>query len=448
MFYQEIVNKIESMRRFGEATGYQVSCEMLDRLLHPERGQKIIHIAGTNGKGSTAAILASILAALGLRVGLFTSPHLVRFNERIRILEPGENPGRSLDPKAGRPVTEREISDEDVLRLGEEILALPMDLSPTMFDICLGMGLSYYRDQACDVTILETGLGGRFDSTRACDVTPLICLITSIGLDHTAILGDSLEEIAANKAGILRPGTQCILGPMEEAASRVILRDCRRMQIPFRQLTREGAEQVFADYGLTREDLALEGDFQLGNGACAILAAKLLYEMGVIRGESAETGCFAEGLRRGLARVSWPGRMERICYRGRQFLIDGAHNPQGVDALAESIARLYPGGSCVFIIGVLADKDYRSMLEKILPLAGEVVAVTVENRRGLRGEDLVRLSRAQGIHARKADSVPEALDLALDICERREEKGQAAPLVLFGSLYFVGQVKEFVSHCP
>lgn len=490
MTYQEIADKIERMRRFGRATGYQVSCEMLDRLSHPEEGQRIVHIAGTNGKGSTAVILAYILAAQGFRVGLFTSPHLVRFNERICILEAEENRMDAFDSavadadwqkadtkgnsrqreddrrrkRCAHRVIVRQIPDDDLRRLGEKILELPMELSPTMFDICLGMGLCYFREQACDIIILETGLGGKYDSTRASCAVPLLCLITSIGLDHTAILGNRLEEIAENKAGILRPGTRCVLGPMEEEASRVILRHCRQMDIPFWQVTENNAEDIFRVCGLTREDLALDGGYQLYNGACAILAAEILREMGVtgreVRRKMNRDGgstsaapvsvkqdkeAYCRALRRGLAQVSWPGRMERISYRNCQILIDGAHNPQGVDALVKSLRRRYPDTACVFIVGILADKDYDLMLERILPLAAEVVTVTVASDRALQKEKLAALVRSRGGCAHRADSISGALDLAADICKRRERQGIKSPLVLFGSLYFVGQVKEFVT---
>lgn len=466
MTYQEIVDKIEKMRRFGRATGYQVSREMLDRLSHPEEGQRVIHIAGTNGKGSTAAILAYILAAQGFRVGLFSSPHLLRFNERIRILETEENRRGAFDAATAPRVITRQISDDAVWRLGEEILELPMELPPTMFDICFCMGLCYFREEVCDFVILETGLGGKYDSTRASSVVPLISIITSIGLDHTAILGNRPEEIAENKAGILRPGTRCILGPMEEAASRVIIRRCRQEGIPFWQVTKSRAKDIFLARGLEREDLALEGHYQIYNGACAILAAEILHETGVtcqkgrktdkVRGSATiapdsvreENQAFRRALRSGLTQVSWPGRMERVNYRGRQILIDGAHNPQGVDALAKSLRGFYPDTTCVFIIGILADKEYDLMLEEILPLAAEVVTVTVDSDRALQAERLAALIRGRGGCAHRAGSVSEALELAADICRQREGQGIRSPLVLFGSLYFVGQIKAFLADSP
>ena len=203
MQYEEVVSTIEAKRRFGQARGCDVTKEMMERLGHPEDGMKIIHIAGTNGKGSTAAFVSSILQAADFVVGLFTSPHLIRFTERIRV-------------------NNREIPNEDVARLGEHLLALPMENECTMFDLCLGMAVLYFKEQHCDYVILETGLGGAGDSTTGLRQIPLVCAITNIGLDHTQILGDTIEKIAAEKAGILKKGTQALLGIMEERAQKVI----------------------------------------------------------------------------------------------------------------------------------------------------------------------------------------------------------------------------------
>ena len=187
MEYEEIVTAIMGRRRFGKACGRQVAEELLARLNCPERGMRVIHIAGTNGKGSTAAFVSSILQAAGFCVGQFTSPHLVDFTERIQV-------------------NGRQISREDAARLGQRLLDLPMELECTMFDLCLGMALLYFRERRCDFVVLETGLGGRLDSTSGLSQVPLVSVVTNIGLDHVQILGDTLEEIAAEKAGIFKRG--------------------------------------------------------------------------------------------------------------------------------------------------------------------------------------------------------------------------------------------------
>ena len=182
MQYEEIIEIIQSKRRFGKAYGRDVTAEMMERLEHPEADMKIVHIAGTNGKGSTAAFVSSILHAAGFVVGRFTSPHLIRFTERIVV--DGE-----------------EIGKDDVIRLGERVLALPMRQETTMFDLCLGMAVLYFKEKNCDFVVLETGLGGAKDSTAGLSVVPEVCAFTNIGYDHTAILGNTIEEIAAEKPG-------------------------------------------------------------------------------------------------------------------------------------------------------------------------------------------------------------------------------------------------------
>ena len=215
MEYEEIVTAIMGRRRFGKACGRQVAEELLARLNCPERGMRVIHIAGTNGKGSTAAFVSSILQAAGFCVGQFTSPHLVDFTERIQV-------------------NGRQISREDAARLGQRLLDLPMELECTMFDLCLGMALLYFRERRCDFVVLETGLGGRLDSTSGLSQVPLVSVVTNIGLDHVQILGDTLEEIAAEKAGIFKPGTEAVFGKMAAAARRVLIKRCEELGIPWR----------------------------------------------------------------------------------------------------------------------------------------------------------------------------------------------------------------------
>ena len=209
MTYQQMVTKIESMRRFGKATGLEVSTALLRELDYPEKNMDIIHIAGTNGKGSTAAFLASLLKESGKRVGLFTSPHLVTFRERIQI-------------------NGNYISEDDLVFWGEKVLeaARGLEVDATMFDIALAMALLYFKSQEVEVVILETGLGGRYDSTRALSVVPKVSVITNIGFDHTAVLGNTLEEIAENKADIIRKDTVTVIAKMDEKSQKVVVSHC------------------------------------------------------------------------------------------------------------------------------------------------------------------------------------------------------------------------------
>ena len=200
--YEEVINIIQNTRRFGKFTGYEVSKRMLEQLGNPQESTPFVHIAGTNGKGSTTAFLCEILKQAGKKVGMFTSPHLVTFEERIRI-------------------NGIYISKEDVTRIGNQLLEMEFDVPPTMFDYCLCMAVLYFKEQKCDLMVMETGIGGRFDSTNALG-TPVVSVITKIGFDHMAILGNTLEEIAYEKAGIIKKGVPVVLQRQDESVCRVI----------------------------------------------------------------------------------------------------------------------------------------------------------------------------------------------------------------------------------
>ena len=396
MTYQQMVTKIESMRRFGKATGLEVSTALLGKLEYPEKNMDIIHIAGTNGKGSTAAFLASLLKESGKRVGLFTSPHLVTFRERIQI-------------------NGKYISEDDVVFLGEKVLeaARGLEVEATMFDIALAMALLYFKSQEVEVVILETGLGGRYDSTRALSVVPKVSVITNIGFDHTAVLGNTLEEIAENKADIIRKDTVAVIAKMDEKAQKVIVSHCEKLSVPY----------VFAmDMELNPKwELGLLGDYQKENAQNALAA----YES-YMKGKMDQ-----EVIALGLKNATHPGRLQ-IIQKDPLVIVDGAHNPQGVSALSRSLKALYPKEKFTFVVGVLADKDYGHMMEEMLPLAKEFVTVTVESNRALQGEELARYLRERGAKAYAASSIKDAF--------LREQTGKT---VVFGSLYFVGDVIQY-----
>ena len=396
MTYQQMVTKIESMRRFGKATGLEVSTALLGKLEYPEKNMDIIHIAGTNGKGSTAAFLASLLKESGKRVGLFTSPHLITFRERIQI-------------------NGNYISEDDVVFWGEKVLeaARGLEVDATMFDIALAMALLYFKSQEVEVVILETGLGGRYDSTRALSVVPKVSVITNIGFDHTAVLGNTLEEIAENKADIIRKDTVAVIAKMDEKAQKVIVSHCEKLSVPY----------VFAmDMELDPKwELGLLGDYQKENAQNALAA----YES-YMKGKMDQ-----EVIALGLKNATHPGRLQ-IIQKDPLVIVDGAHNPQGVSALSRSLKALYPKEKFTFVVGVLADKDYGHMMEEMLPLAKKFVTVTVESDRALQGEELARYLRERGAKAYAASSIEDAF--------LREQTGKT---VVFGSLYFVGDVIQY-----
>ncbi len=391
--YQEVIDKIENSRRFGNLPGVEVTKRMLATLGNPQDGLAFIHVAGTNGKGSTCAFLTNILAKAGLKCGCFTSPHLIHFEERITV-------DQQMIPK------------EVVTRLGNELLSIDFGVTPTMFDYCLVMAVLYFKECGCNVAVMETGLGGRLDSTNALG-NPMVAVITRIGYDHMAILGNTLTKIASEKAGILKENVPAIFAPQDEEALAVLRKH------PGTLVSSEDMEKVaFMKPGLM-------GEYQLENGAAAMLAAqKFLSQIGFDE-ERADAAIEA-----GIHTAIWKGRME-ILSREPYLMVDGAHNSNGIHALKTSLMKLYPDEKFHFVMGVMADKDYEKMIEELLPLAIDFVTVTPESSRALQAESLAEKIRSQGIPARSIASVADVLTLP-----RVGEK-----TIALGSLYFIGELE-------
>ncbi len=393
MTYEEIVDIIDNKKRFGKACGRDVTREILDAVGHPEMGMHIIHIAGTNGKGSVAAFVSSILQAASFaslehfKVGLFTSPHLLHHTERIRI-------------------DKNEIPKETVVRLGEKLLGLQLKLEPTMSDYWLAMALLYYKEQQVKYVVLETGLGGRLDSTSGLAEIPEVCAITSIGLEHTEYLGDTVGKIAYEKAGIIKPNTPVVIGEMPEEAKNVIVEVCKE----------KSCELVMATEVPEGTALGLFGDYQRKNAAVAIeIIKKILPDLD------------REVLFLGLKNARWPGRMDVIS-QDPYILIDGAHNPSGVQALHDSLVKYFPNQRFSFIMAVMADKDYLEMARIITDIAEDISAVSLEEKRAIQATDLVAELKKAGITAKDFGSYEEALKNALT----HDNK-----VIAFGSLYFI-----------
>ena len=433
--YEEVITTIENKRRFGNLKGVEISEVMLEKLGNPQKDLPFIHIAGTNGKGSVSAFLRSVLKNAGLKTGMFTSPHLVDFRERIQI-------------------NDEMISKEAVERLGNELLETDFGVYPTMFDYCLAMALLYFKEQQCDVIILETGLGGRYDSTNACGV-PDVTVITKIGYDHMAILGNTLQEIASEKAGIIKKGTELVLESQEEEAMQVLISQAKSVGIEKPLVVDkdkieickvEDGMQKFSYGKLKSVSMRMLGVHQYENAAAAILAAEAFYEKRIskkLEEEERQNGIVMECIREkwlsavrgGIEETQWEGRMELVC-KNPFFLMDGAHNSNGVNALKESLESLYPGEKFHFIMGVMADKDYEQMIEKLLPLALDFKTVTVESERALQAEQLADCIREKGIAASVCPNVKDALP---DFSVVSEEK-----TIAFGSLYFIGEIKQLL----
>lgn len=416
--YEEVLDRIEHQRRFGNRPGAEVSALMLEKLGKPQQDMSVIHIAGTNGKGSVSAFLCSILKEAGIRTGMFTSPHLVDFRERICV-------------------DGQMISREEVTKLGNMLLEENFGTVPTMFDYCLVMALLYYRDRQCQAAVIETGLGGRLDSTNAIGV-PEVTVITKIGYDHMAILGDTLDKIAAEKAGVIKKGTKLVMESQEQEAMEVLLKTAEKEEVTepktadIRDVTEcryENGRQYFSYKKYENLEMAMLGVHQYENAAAAILAAEIFLKDRGISENQAEYY-----IREGIRKTRWEGRME-ILNTDPFLMVDGAHNGNGVAALAESLCTLFPGEKFHFVMGVMADKDYEEMIEKLLPLALDFKTVTVESERALTAQELSEKIRAKGIcDTGILGSFDELMPDRLDVSHKT---------IVFGSLYFVGEIKKY-----
>lgn len=416
--YEEVLDQIEHQRRFGNRPGAEVSALMLEKLGRPQQNMSVIHIAGTNGKGSVSAFLCSILKEAGIRTGMFTSPHLVDFRERICV-------------------DGQMISREEVTKLGNMLLEEDFGTVPTMFDYCLAMALLYYRDRQCQAAVIETGLGGRLDSTNAIGV-PEVTVVTKIGYDHMAVLGDTLDKIASEKAGIIKKGTKLVLESQEKDAMDVLLETAEKEAVTeikiadmhdVTECRYENGRQYFSYQKYKNLEMAMLGVHQYENAAAAIPAAEIFLKDRGISDEKAEYY-----IREGIKKTRWEGRME-ILSREPFFMVDGAHNGNGVAALAESLRTLFPGEKFHFVMGVMADKNYEEMIEELLPLALDFKTVTVESERALAAQELSEKIRAKGIcDAGLLHSFDELMPGRLDVAHKT---------IAFGSLYFVGEIEKY-----
>ncbi|MDW7657547.1 MAG: folylpolyglutamate synthase/dihydrofolate synthase family protein [Bacillota bacterium] len=460
MDFTEAKTYITSALRFGIKPGLHRMHRLLQLLNNPQQNLRCIHIAGTNGKGSTTAFCAAILAAAGHRVGIFTSPYLVRLTERIRIIDGPDELGRLIDDE-----TTGEISPDDFARLmtrvrtGVETMLAEGEEHPTEFELLTAIGFLYFAERACDLVVLETGLGGRLDSTNVIE-QPLACIITALGYDHMDRLGSTLAEIAAEKAGIIKPGCPVFLYNPHDlllsdadktAALQVINRRCKSL---------EASLETISWHNLTILSYDWTGQLFTDNQTGLTVRTTLLSLIQPMNACLAMRACRALGLaddeqiRTGINVTRWPARME-LLRRNPPILLDGAHNPQGCKALADSLNRLLPDGAIVFLAGMLADKDYQVMLQIMLlethshPVA--FICVKPDSLRALPAEHLADAARKilqqlpDGGDNRyndavwTADTPEEGARLAVRLAD---EGGHA--LCAFGSLYMVGSIRQIL----
>ena len=417
MNIDQAINYIHSLYRPGTKPGIHREQELLALLGNPEKELKFIHIAGTNGKGSTAAMTASILCKAGYKAGLFTSPYIYRFHERIQ-----------MDGK--------QIEDAKLLPLILKVKALAetMEEPPTEFEFVTALAMEYYRQECCPIVVLEVGMGGLNDATNAIP-SPEVAVVTNIGLDHTDVLGNTLEEIASNKAGIFKEGSAAVVYRGTPGVEAVYERICKEKNIPLRKADFAGLQlishsldgQVFNCGSRKNISLPLLGDHQLHNAAVVLGIMDTLIEKGWAITE--------EHIYQGMADVSWPGRFD-IVGRDPLFIIDGGHNPQCIEALVKNIKNYLANRRVIVLTGVLADKDYGEMYKPVMELVEQFICITPDNPRKLAASELAEHLTRAGAVATACNTVKEGVDKAVALA------GKDGVVLSFGSLYAIGDIKN------
>jgi dihydrofolate synthase/folylpolyglutamate synthase len=435
--YPEAIQFLYGLRLFGAKFGLENTFKLAALAANPQEKLRFIHVAGTNGKGSTCAMLESIYRTAGLRVGLFTSPHLVSFRERIQV-------NRQL------------ISEIEVVRLVAELQPLfkqfPADHHPTFFEVVTVMALKFFAEQKCELVIWETGLGGRLDATNI--ITPLASVITNIALDHQQWLGDTLAEIAAEKAGIIKPEIPVVTATEEPEALAVIENVAREKNAPLVNVGQASRLSPFEEIGKSETGampiLPLLGEHQEINAALALAMVEILQK---------QIPVLDEKIRAGLASVNWPGRLQLIQRPdGQKILLDGAHNVAGMKALREALRLGAPasgpasprdnlkhtgpeaGAPSVFILGVLQDKDWQHICETLSPLAARIFTVPVASERAANAHDLAVACRAANPSAE--------IHACANLAEALKKSANEEFVVITGSLYLVGEALELLGLSP
>ena len=437
MTYSEAIQFLYGLQIFGAKLGLENTFKLAALAGNPQEKLRFIHVAGTNGKGSTCAMLESIYRAAGLRVGLFTSPHLVSFRERIQI-------NRQL------------VSEADVARLveGAQLLLknFPAEAHPTFFEVVTVMALKYFAEQNCELVIWETGLGGRLDATNI--VMPLASAITNVQLDHQKWLGETLAEIAREKAGIIKENIPTVTGAEDPDALRIISQIAAEKKSPLTVVTPADAR------GLNDLELSLPGEHQKRNSAVAL---------GVVKALQKQIPVSEEIIRRGLRTVTWQGRLQMIERGHQKILLDGAHNPAGAQTLADALQDLLERG-CVgvadqpqrvgkfgnaatdaptphtvalrtqaqpaLIFGVMRDKDFTAIIKILSPLASKIFLSPMDSERSADPTELIDLFRAENAAAK--------ISACQNLAEAFEKSAGEKFVVVTGSLHFIGEAIELL----
>jgi dihydrofolate synthase/folylpolyglutamate synthase len=425
--YQETIDYLFALQKHGIKLALSNSVLLMEIMGGPHGKFSTVHVAGTNGKGSTSAFLASMLMAAGYRVGLYTSPHLVSFTERIRINNVPIPEARVVG------LAKRVREGYDSLNAGDR----SGPVSPTFFEVTTAIAFTYFAEEGIDIAVIEVGMGGRLDSTNV--ITPLVSVITNIDLEHTEFLGNTLEQIAAEKAGIIKPAVPVVTGAVQHEVLAVIERDARAQGSPVYRLSTDfmpanitaGLNRRFDYRGIKTSygalTIGMVGRYQVDNACLALAALECLHASGIVVDEPA--------VRSGLRQARWEGRMERVARRPDIYL-DGAHNPASAQQLAASVREMLPAyRKLVLVIGILVDKNIRGILGPLVPLADRVVVTKPQYSRALDVPTLAAEVRKLHGSVLAAETLVDAIGMA-------KQGASADDLILVtGSLYVVGDAR-------
>ncbi|GER93544.1 bifunctional folylpolyglutamate synthase/dihydrofolate synthase [hot springs metagenome] len=454
MSYYDAINYLYSLQKYGIKLGIEKTKTILSQLGNPHKDFSSIHIAGTNGKGSVSAMIASILAAHGFKVGLFTSPHLVSFTERIKI-------------------NNHQISESDVVSLTEEIkerildqqegttaILRYCDTAPTFFEFVTAMAFLYFSRNNVDWAVIETGMGGRLDATNI--IIPKVSVITKIGYDHKEFLGETLTAIASEKAGIIKSEIPVVSAYQEKEAEDVIIKVAKEKSSPFfiygkdfsGKLKSSDIKGITFDYLdnshiITDLHTPLAGEHQLFNACVAVKATMTALQ---------RTPLHIDLLKDGLAATEWHGRLE-IVSKEPLIMIDGAHNPDAAKALSEFIKKYLNDYKIILIIGIMSDKDMQGIMSPLLPLASKIIFTAPNYGRAASPENLAGIALQMGFSSMVANSVKEAIDMAKELVNRQglsiksqtmtEVRSQSIMhnvqlILITGSFYTIGEALEIL----
>ncbi len=441
MTYKEASQFLKSCGQYGCVLGLESMRALMEGLGNPQNHLKFVHIAGTNGKGSTAAYISNILAAAGYRAGRYISPSVFCYQEKIQISVAGDIKEDNSPVKGNNnPVITKYIGETDIADCIDKIKQVCVEMTgngmphPTVFEIETAMALLYFVRENCSLAVLEAGMGGRLDATNVITATEC-AVITSIGMDHMHILGNTLKQIAAEKAGIIKPGIQVVSYEQKAEARKVIEAVCEQKgavlttadfnKIKIDALGTDGT--IFTYKGREQLKIKLLGENQVKNAVTAILAADALKALGYHISE--------KDIRKGLSCTRWRGRFELVTKKP-VFILDGAHNEDAAISLGKNINIYFPNRRILFILGVLADKNYDAILKHTGIYADKIFTITPDTMRGLQSDKLAETAGKYCSRVIDAKTVSKAVKLAC------EAAGEEDVIIAFGSLSYLKEVYD------